>query len=58
MLDEVTLDHNNLFGPNVEFDGVTWNRIRWNPHFSNHEGMLVATAYRIGNGRDLSFFPA
>ena len=47
----------NIFAPNVEFDGVTWDRIGGlrrvmsafgeNVTFSNHEGMLGATACQL-----------
>ena len=46
----------NLFSPNAEFDGETWNRhggpdkvltaFDGNVTFENQNGMLVVTAYR------------
>ena len=48
----------NLSPPNAEFDGETWNRhggpdkvftaFDGNVTFENQNGMLVATAYRLG----------
>ena len=59
----------NLFSPRAEFDGETWDRLGAGPDgimtafngrvtFANHDGMLVATAYRVGEQFDASVLPA
>ena len=48
----------NLFSPSAEFDGKSWNGLgpdgvmtAFDGHvtFQNFDGMLIATAYRLGD---------
>ena len=57
-----------LFSPRAEFDGETWDRLggpdgimtafNGRVTFANHDGKLVATAYRVGEQFHASVLPA